>query len=63
MPKREGPDSARRDRLARERMQARKFVWFDGDVTISEISKKGGETRSGDREPPHGRDRPGPGRG
>ena len=61
MPEREGPDSERRNRLAWERMQARKFIWQDGDVMITPLPKKAFR-----KEPPHphrGEDRPGPGRG
>jgi hypothetical protein len=44
-------------------MQARKFIWLDGDVTIREVPKKEGKTRSGDQDRPYGHDRPEPGRG
>ncbi len=49
--------------LAWRRMQARKFIWFDGDVTIRKLPKEGGETRSGDQDRPRGNGHPDPERG
>ena len=63
MPKREGPDSMEPGSLAWRRMQARKFIWFEGDVTIRKLPNKEGKTRSGDRDRPCGHDRPETGRG
>jgi hypothetical protein len=57
VPKREGPDNMEPGSLAWRRMQAQKFTWQDGDVTIRELPKKEVKTRSGDQG------RPEPGRG
>jgi hypothetical protein len=49
--------------LAWRRMQARKFIWLDGEVIIEKLPNKEGKTRSEYRDRPYGHDRPEPGHG